>query len=113
VTLEKNAETSVIVSMKIDTLKASDFLGEYIRRKEKGTIVIEGKISFDLTATEYVYSFTYTMPFDMKPDVRSVTHRWGQVTPDTSEVITTIIVYNPIPAPIPVKNFSADITMQL
>ncbi len=110
-TLEKNTETVIPVSTLIGTQKATTFVAEYIKRKENSTILIEGNIVFDLTVTDYTYPFTYIKVFNMKPEVRSITHEWGPVTSNSTEVITTVVVFNPIPAPIPIKNCSANITI--
>jgi len=45
----------------------------------------------------------------MKPEVRSITSSWGEVTSDTTEVLTSIVVYNPNPFPIPVKTVAFDL----
>ena len=47
----------------------------------------------------------------MKPQILSVSHRWGEISPTTSEVITEIVVYNPNPIPIPIKNISVHLYM--
>ena len=47
----------------------------------------------------------------MKPEIRSITHQWGEVTSATTEVITTINVYNPNPISLPVKKVACDIIM--
>jgi LEA14-like dessication related protein len=46
-----------------------------------------------------------------KPQIISVSHRWGEITPSTSEIITEIVVSNPNPIPIPIKNISVHIYM--
>jgi len=45
----------------------------------------------------------------VKPEVRSITSSWGEVTSDTTEVVTSIVVYNQNPFPIPVKNVAFDL----
>ncbi len=46
-----------------------------------------------------------------RPEVRSVTHQWGEVTSETAEIITTIIVYNPNPFILPVKRVQTELFM--
>ncbi|WP_048148987.1 LEA type 2 family protein [Palaeococcus ferrophilus] len=47
----------------------------------------------------------------LKPQILSVSHRWGEITPTTSEVITEIVVSNPNSIPIPIKNISVHLYM--
>ncbi|MDI6814977.1 MAG: LEA type 2 family protein [Dehalococcoidales bacterium] len=47
----------------------------------------------------------------MKPEIRSITNQWGEITSATTEVITTINVYNPNPISLPVKKVASDIIM--
>jgi len=44
----------------------------------------------------------------MKPEVKSITSSWGTVTSDTTEVVTSIVVYNPNPFSILVKSVAFD-----
>jgi LEA14-like dessication related protein len=46
-----------------------------------------------------------------KPEIKSISHRWGAITDDTSEILTDIVVYNPNPIPIPIKSIQIDIYM--
>jgi len=46
-----------------------------------------------------------------KPEIKSISHRWGTVTQSTSEILTDIVVYNPNPIPIPIKGIQVDIFM--
>lgn len=39
----------------------------------------------------------------MKPEVRGITHRWGDATEETTQLLTTIRVYNPNPFMLPIK----------
>ncbi|GBE55768.1 MAG TPA: hypothetical protein ENH28_03970 [Euryarchaeota archaeon] len=45
------------------------------------------------------------------PEIRSMTNRWGNVTPLKTQVITQLEVYNPNPFPVPVKSIDYSITM--
>lgn len=45
------------------------------------------------------------------PEIRSMTNRWGNVTPLKTQVITLLKVYNPNPFPVPVKSIDYSITM--
>jgi len=45
------------------------------------------------------------------PEVRSVTHQWGEVTSETAEIITTITVYNPNPFILPVERVQTELFM--
>jgi LEA14-like dessication related protein len=47
----------------------------------------------------------------MKPEMRGVTLEWGEVTPETTEVIGTIKVYNPNPISLQVKKIAYEINM--
>ena len=46
-----------------------------------------------------------------KPEVREISHEWGKVTTSTTEIITKIVVYNPNPVPIPLKDVLTEIYM--
>jgi len=46
-----------------------------------------------------------------KPEIRGISHRWGNITSSTTEVITTIKVYNPNPIPLPLKDILTEIYM--
>ncbi len=46
-----------------------------------------------------------------RPEVRSVTHQWGELTSETAEIITTIMVYNPNPFVLPVKRVQTELFM--
>jgi len=45
----------------------------------------------------------------MKPEIRGVSHQWGQVTDDITELITTVIVYNPNSFALPIKEVTGNI----
>lgn len=47
----------------------------------------------------------------MKPEIRGVTLDWGTVTPETTEILGTISVYNPNSVSIPIKKVACTITM--
>ncbi|WP_054840109.1 LEA type 2 family protein [Thermococcus sp. JCM 11816] len=48
----------------------------------------------------------------LKPQILSVSNRWGgEITPSTSEIITEIVVYNPNSIPIPIKAISVHLYM--
>ncbi|GEM_PF-23273 len=47
----------------------------------------------------------------MKPEIRAITLKWGEVTPAITEVLATIQVYNPNPVSLPVKKVFCVITM--
>lgn len=46
-----------------------------------------------------------------KPQILSISHKWGEVSNAYSEIITEIVVYNPNPVPIPLKNISVHLYM--
>ena len=46
-----------------------------------------------------------------KPEIRGISHRWGNVTPSTTEIITKIKVYNPNPIPLPLKDILIEVYM--
>jgi len=46
-----------------------------------------------------------------KPEIRGITHEWGEVTSSTTEVITKIKVYNPNPVSLPLKDVLTEIYM--
>jgi len=45
------------------------------------------------------------------PEVKSITHSWGAVTHDTTEIVTEVVVYNPNPFSIPIKRIVFDLYM--
>jgi LEA14-like dessication related protein len=53
----------------------------------------------------------YTLIRGEKPEIRSATLDWGEVTRDTTEVITIIEVFNPNPFTIPVRKITSNIFM--
>lgn len=46
-----------------------------------------------------------------KPIVKGVENRWGNVTDNFTEIITEVVVYNPNPFPIPVKDVLTEVYM--
>jgi len=46
-----------------------------------------------------------------KPEIRGISHEWGKVTPSTTEILTSIQVYNPNPIPLPLKDVLTEIYM--
>ncbi|MBO8179081.1 MAG: LEA type 2 family protein [Archaeoglobus sp.] len=46
-----------------------------------------------------------------QPEIRGVSHEWGEVTTSTSEIITKIVVYNPNPIPLPLKDVLTEVYM--
>jgi len=46
-----------------------------------------------------------------KPEVREISHEWGKVTTSTTEIITKVVVYNPNPIPLPLKDVLTEIYM--
>jgi len=46
-----------------------------------------------------------------KPEIRGISHKWGNVTSSTTEIITTIKVYNPNPIPLPLKDILTEVYM--
>jgi len=46
-----------------------------------------------------------------QPEIREVSHEWGEVTTSTTEIITKIIVYNPNPIPLPLKGVLTEVYM--
>lgn len=46
-----------------------------------------------------------------KPEVRELSHSWGSVTHDTTEISTNVVVYNPNPVSIPFKKITLDLYM--
>lgn len=44
-----------------------------------------------------------------KPEIREISHEWGNVTSSTTEIITKIKVYNPNPIPIPLKDILTEV----
>jgi LEA14-like dessication related protein len=53
----------------------------------------------------------YTLVRGEKPEIRRATLDWGEVTRDTTEVITTIKVFNPNPFTIPVRKITCSVFM--
>ena len=47
----------------------------------------------------------------MKPEIRGISHEWGDVTQETTEIITTIRVYNPNPFTLPIKRVTCDLNI--
>ncbi len=46
-----------------------------------------------------------------KPRILSISHRWGEINDRYSEIITEIVVYNPNPVSVPLKNISVHLYM--
>jgi len=65
-------------------------------------------IAVALGAGYYFYYGAKPPSEAMKPEVRNITNSWGEVTSNTTEVVTNIVVYNPNPIPIPVKSAAFD-----
>lgn len=46
-----------------------------------------------------------------KPEIRDVSHRWGEVTHSTTEIITDVKVFNPNPVPLQLKDILTEVYM--
>ncbi len=46
-----------------------------------------------------------------KPEIKGVTHHWGEINDKTTEILTDVVVYNPNPIPIPIKRIQVDVYM--
>jgi len=46
-----------------------------------------------------------------KPEIREIKYEWGKVASSTSEIITKVVVYNPNPIPLPLKDVLTEIYM--
>jgi len=46
-----------------------------------------------------------------KPEIRGISHEWGEVTNLTTEIVTKIRVYNPNPIPLPLKDVLTEVYM--
>ncbi|MCS7121633.1 MAG: LEA type 2 family protein [Archaeoglobaceae archaeon] len=57
-----------------------------------------------------ITALTFCLQFG-KPEVKSVTNCWGKVTNSETEILTEIIVYNPNPIPLPLKDVLTEIYM--
>ncbi|MCE7740706.1 MAG: hypothetical protein GPJ50_15165 [Candidatus Heimdallarchaeota archaeon] len=45
------------------------------------------------------------------PELREINFNWGQVTPTETEIITNILIYNPNPVSLPLKDVQSEIYM--
>lgn len=56
--------------------------------------------------------FLCVQPFQLgKPEIKKITNCWGNVTPSVTEIVSEIVVYNPKPIPLPLKDILAEIYM--
>ncbi|MBO8182527.1 MAG: LEA type 2 family protein [Archaeoglobus sp.] len=46
-----------------------------------------------------------------EPEIKSINHEWGKITDKTTEIVTTVVAYNPNPVPIPIKEIEAELYM--
>ena len=46
-----------------------------------------------------------------KPEIRSISYEWGEITQSTTEILTKIVVYNPNPVPLPLKDVLTEVYM--
>ncbi len=46
-----------------------------------------------------------------EPEIKSITHHWGEINDRTTEILTNIVVYNPNPIPIPIKRIQVEVYM--
>lgn len=46
-----------------------------------------------------------------EPEIKSVSHNWGEITDKTTEIVTSIVVYNPNPVPVPIKSIQVEVYM--
>jgi len=44
-----------------------------------------------------------------KPEIREIKNRWGMITDEYTEILTDIVVYNPNPIPIPLKDVQTEV----
>jgi len=78
----------------------------------KGMLVllILALIAVALGVGYYFYYGAKPLNKVMRPEVKNITSSWGTVTSDTTEVVTSIVMYNPNSFSIPVKSILSTYT---
>jgi len=115
----------------LDNPKLSEWWYTHIKNGESTEVLLKSTVYFSLLGKEL------TFPLEIKkeiktdilgsasmesssdspvlplgaPEVRSITHKWGEVTPEKTQVVTELKIYNPNPFPVPVKEVDYTITM--
>ena len=46
-----------------------------------------------------------------KPEIKLISHKWGEITYSTTEIITEVTLYNPNAVPIPIENALVEVYM--
>jgi len=78
----------------------------------KGFAIFITVIAIVVAGLAYLFYYGAKPPAEaMKPEVRGITHSWGAVSHDTTEILTNVVVYNPNPFSIPIKRIDFDLYM--
>ncbi len=92
----------------------------HIKNGEKSTVLIEGKAHVSLLGKDITFPFKAEREIKTEllrkievqgagselpgaPRVERVDNTWGKATPDTTEIISRVTIYNPNPFPLPVS----------
>lgn len=121
-------EHIITIHTKLENNKIPQWWVTHIRRGEYSDVKIHGNIVFDLKFTEYKYPIEQTISgvktnilggkesyqvdeTSLVPQLRSIEKSWGEVTDDSTEIRTKMVVYNPLLIPIYIERIKYEIYM--
>jgi LEA14-like dessication related protein len=138
--IEKQSEFPVKITAKIDNTKIPAFWAEHIKRNEKSEASIEINITFDLKVTDFTFPYKTTQPIEtnllsslakvgqvpvekkvklpilgektiFKATLESLSGKWGTITPQSTQVNVSAIIFNQNPYPLvaPRMEYKADV----
>lgn len=125
-----SSNSTVVISTNLDNQKIPDWWVDHVRNDEQSTMRVEGRLLFDLRLTEFEYPISRSNPIEtdvlkgMDTDrprthgigpssitVMSVESEWGNVTDETTEIVTHAVVRNDNPVPLPIVSVRHSVDM--
>jgi LEA14-like dessication related protein len=122
--IKANAESTVVISTKLENGRIPEWWVEHIRKDEKTRMNVKGFLVFDLKVTEFKWPFEISNPIEtnilaglssekpqeagvgpVKLTIKSTKSYWGKVSEADTEIVTLTTIYNDNPMPIPVTKF--------
>ncbi len=139
--IEKNAELPIKISAKIDNSKIPDFWVQHLKNQEKSMALIDLEVTFNLIVTDFTFSYQFKTPIEtdllaslkevgpipiektvevpvirlkitiFKVTIESLSGKWGQVSPDSTELNLFATILNENPYPLAAPKVAYNITM--
>jgi LEA14-like dessication related protein len=118
--IKANAESTVMISTKLENEIIPEWWVEHIRKDEKSKMNVKGFLVFDLKFTEFRWPFEISNPIEtdilaglssekpqevgvgVKFTIKSTKSYWGKVSEADTEIVTLATIYNDNPMSISV-----------